>query len=316
MIIQENILLKNHTSYKIGGPARYFAEAKSIADIKEALEFWKKEGMALFVLAGGNNVIFSDSGFAGLVLKVSLDSIKVSGEEITAEAGAKLSDVVELASKNSLKGIEWAGGLPGTIGGAVFGNAGAFGGEMKDIVVEVKSLDIRNPEKIVSRDNRECGFGYRTSIFKNIRNEIILSIELRLQPGESEEIEKAIKEHIGYRIERQPLEYPSAGSTFKNIDANLVSEEQKKEWSAVMKTDPFPLVPVAHLLSEAGLKGKRVGGAMISEKHPNFFINVGGATASDVLDLISLAKKTIKEKFGIGLEEEVQIVDENGGIRF
>ena len=316
MIIQENILLKNHTSYKIGGPARYFAEAKSIADIKEALEFWKKEGMALFVLAGGNNVIFSDSGFAGLVLKVSLDSIKVSGEEITAEAGAKLSDVVELASKNSLKGIEWAGGLPGTIGGAVFGNAGAFGGEMKDIVVAVKSLDIRNPEKIVSRKNSECGFGYRTSVFKSIRNEIILSIELRLQPGKSEEIEKAIKEHIGYRIERQQLEYPSAGSTFKNIDTNLVSEEQKKEWSAVMKTDPFPLVPVAHLLSEAGLKGKRVGGAMISEKHPNFFINVGGATASDVLDLISLAKKTIKEKFGIELEEEVQIVDENGGIRF
>ncbi|HOF50458.1 MAG TPA: UDP-N-acetylmuramate dehydrogenase [Candidatus Colwellbacteria bacterium] len=316
MIIQENILLKNHTSYKIGGPARYFIEAKSVAEVQEALEFWKEKGIALFVLAGGNNILFSDGGFAGLVLKISLDSVRLSGEEIIVEAGAKLSDVVELAAKNGLKGIEWAGGLPGTIGGAVFGNAGAFGGEMKDIVVEVKSLDIRNPEKIVSRGNKECGFGYRTSAFKQIRNEIILEIKLRLQQGDSEEIEKAIKEHIRYRIERQPLEYPSAGSTFKNVDVNLVSEEQKKQWSAVLKTDPFPLVPVAHLFSEAGLKGKKVGGAMISEKHPNFFINTGGATASDVLDLISSAKKTIKERFGIELEEEVQIIGENGGIKF
>jgi UDP-N-acetylmuramate dehydrogenase len=316
MLLQENIFLKDYTSYKIGGPARYFMEAGSVAEIKEALDFWRKENCPLIILGGGNNILFADKGFSGLVLKTSLKSLETQGVEIRASSGVKFSDVVDLAAENNLQGLEWAGGLPGTIGGAVFGNAGAFGGEMKDSVVEVKSIDIRNPRVVITRNNGQCAFGYRTSVFKQIKNEIILEIVLRLEKGDKEEIMKLIKEHIAYRINKQPLDYPSAGSVFKNIKLEDVPEKIRGEFQKVVKTDPFPVVPVAYLLNEAGLKGSRSGGAMISEKHPNFIINTGGAFASDVLNLIELAKKTVREKFGIELQEEIQIIDEKNGISF
>ncbi|MCL4406046.1 MAG: UDP-N-acetylmuramate dehydrogenase [Patescibacteria group bacterium] len=315
MVIQENIPLKNHASYKIGGPARYFAEAKTVAEIQEALDFWKQKGCPLFVLAGGNNVLFSDEGFAGLVLKIGLDSLEISVGEMRAGAGAKMSTVVDLAARNSLRGLEWAGGLPGTIGGAVFGNAGAFGGEMKDSVIEVKSLNVRDPRKIISRDNKQCAFDYRSSIFKRTGNEIILEVVVRLQKGDRAEIEKSVREHIAYRLERQPLEYPSAGSVFKNVRLEDVPARLRDGFKDVIKTDPFPVVPVAHLLSEAGLKGARKGGAMISEKHPNFIVNVADASAKDVLYLVALAKESIRKKFDIELEEEIRVIDESRGIK-
>jgi UDP-N-acetylmuramate dehydrogenase len=316
MLLQENIPLKDYTSYKIGGPARYFVEAENVAEIKEALDFWKKENCPLIILGGGNNILFSDKGFSGLVLKISLKSMEAQDIEIRASSGVKFSDVVDVAAENSLRGLEWAGGLPGTVGGAVFGNAGAFGGEMKDSVVEVKSIDIRDPYVVITRSNSQCAFGYRTSIFKQIKNEIILEIVLRLEKGDKEGVAKLIKKHIAYRINKQPLDYPSAGSVFKNIKLEDVPEKIRGEFQEVVKTDPFPVVPVAYLLSEAGLKGSRSGGAMISEKHPNFIINTGGAFASDVLNLIELAKKTVREKFGIDLEEEIRIIDIKNGISF
>jgi UDP-N-acetylmuramate dehydrogenase len=309
MLFQQNIPLSQYTSYKIGGPAKYFAEAENIAEIREALDFWKKEKCSLIILGGGNNVLFSDEGFPGLVLKISLKSLEINGDEIKAESGVEFSDMVDLAAKNSLTGLEWAGGLPGTIGGAVFGNAGAFKEETKDSVIEVKSIRLDDPNRIIVRDNQACAFGYRTSIFKQKKDEIIIEVVFELKPGNKEEIKKTMQEHIQYRIARQPLEYPSAGSVFKNIKLEDVPEKFLEEFKPVVKTDPFPVVPVAYLLSEAGLKGSRSGGAMISEKHPNFIINTGDAKRRDVLDLIALAKETIKNKFGIFLEEEIQIID-------
>lgn len=308
MLIQQNIPLSQYTSYKIGGPARYFAEVESVAEIEEALDFWKKEECPLIIIGGGNNILFSDRGFSGLVLKIALKSLETQGVEIRASSGVKFSDVVDLAVNSGLRGLEWAGGLPGTIGGAVFGNAGAFGGETKDSVVEVKSIRLDDPNRIIVRDNQACAFGYRTSIFKQERDEIIIEVVFELKPGNKEEIEKTIQEHIQYRIDRQPLEYPSCGSVFKNVRLTDVPEKSQEAFKPVLKTDPFPVVPAAYLLSEAGLKGTRSGGAMISEKHPNFIINVGGAAAEDVKNLIAIAKTKVKEIFGIDLELEIQIV--------
>lgn len=308
MLFQQNIPLSQYTSYKIGGPAAYFAEAKSIAEINDALDFWKEKNCSLFVIGGGNNVLFSDSGFPGLVLKISLESMEVSEKKIAAGAGVKFSDAVSAALNKGLSGLEWAAGLPGTVGGAVFGNAGAFKEETKDSVIEVKSLRLDDPSRIIVRDNKACAFGYRTSVFKEKKDEIIVEAVFELKPGRKEEIEKTMQEHIQYRINKQPLEYPSAGSVFKNIRLADVPEKFREELKPVIKVDPFPVVAVAYLLSEAGLKGTRSGGAMISEKHPNFIVNLGGAAAEDVKNLIRIAKEKIYDKFAVKLEEEIQII--------
>ncbi len=308
-----NVPLSEHTTYKIGGPAKFFAEAKGE---EEVAEIWKAyEGHApgekkIFILGGGANVLFPDEGYDGLVLKVSIPHIELIGENtVRAGAGAKLSDVVKFAAEHGLSGIEWAAGIPGSFGGAIRGNAGAFGGEMKDSVTRVRSINA-DSGKITERENDGGMFGYRTSIFKEgLKGEVILSAELKLSTDNGDHAREKMERNMEYRKERQPLEWPSAGSTFKNVDVGKITESQKKEWASAIKTDPMPVVPAAFLISEAGLKGITSGGAQISEKHPNFFINRGNATAEDVKRLISIAKKTVKDKFGIGLEEEIQIVN-------
>jgi len=310
--MDKSVNLKEYTSYKIGGPASYFVEARNQDDIKKAVAEWGNLGgdpESIFILGGGANVLFSDSGYDGLVIKITTKGIKeIEPGVIEAGAGDSMKDIVEFAAEKSLSGMEWAAGLPGSFGGAIRGNAGAFKGEMKDLIVEVRSIDLLNPTEIIIRNNEECGFDYRTSIFKREGKEIILSAVINLIPGDEQNIRDKMDGYIKYREDHQPLEYPSAGSTFKNVDASLVTDERKEEWVTVIKNDPFPVVPAAFLLNEAGLKGKRIGGAMISEKHPNFFINYDNATAEDVVKLINFAKAGVKEKFGIDLEPEVQIV--------
>jgi len=313
-IFLSNVPLSEHTTYKIGGPAKLFAEARSREEIAE---IWKTYGRyapqrgKVFVLGGGANVLFSDEGYDGLVLKISISEIELVGENtIRAGAGAKLADVVRFAAEHNLSGIEWAAGIPGSFGGAIRGNAGAFGGEIKDVVAKVTSVDVSDPEKIIEREKTAEMFGYRNSIFKEeLKNEIIVSAELKLIPGSEEGVRNKMEINMGYRKERQPLEWPSAGSTFKNVDAAKITESQKEEWKEVIKTDPMPVIPAAFLISEAGLKGKAIGGALISEKHPNFFINTGNAKAEDVKQLIELVKKTVRDKFGIVMEEEIMIVE-------
>lgn len=309
-----NVPLSQQTTYKIGGPAKYFAEATNetdIIDILSAYNGYAPGEKKLFILGGGANVLFSDDGYDGLILKISISEIElVDNYIVKAGAGARFSDVVQFAAEHNLSGIEWAAGIPGSFGGAIRGNAGAFGGEIKDIISSVTSTDIKSLGKNLKRKNEEKIFGYRTSIFKSgVRDEIILQGEIKLTPGSAEDIRSKMEKNMNYRREKHPIEWPSAGSTFKNIDATKITEAQKKEWASVIKTDPVPVLPAGFLISEAGLKGLTEGGAKISEKHSNFFINTGDAKAEDVKKLIAIVKKEIKEKFKIEMEEEIQIVD-------
>ena len=312
-VLLQNVPLADYTTYKIGGPARFFAEVKNEEDIVVVLNEYKNcssINKKIFILGGGGNTLFADEGYDGLVLKMSMTDIAMSGDNtICVGAGASLQDILSFATECNLTGVEWMAGIPGSFGGAIRGNAGAFGEEMKDCVTSVKSVAIQNCEKIIERQNNGEIFGYRTSVFKSVaQNEIIVSGEIKLAPGNAMDIQTKIQSHLNYRKEKQPLEWPSAGSTFKNVAVSKITQEQLQEWNSVIKTDLFPVVPVAFLISTAGLQGTNIGGAMISKKHSNFFINTGNAKASDVKALIDFTKKTIQEKLGIEIEEEIQIV--------
>lgn len=313
-MFKKNILLSNHSNYKIGGLASHFLEAKKTDEIVKALKQWGKEKRGksgrVFVLGAGTNVLFSDEGFDGLILKPKIEFIKNDDCVLRVGAGVPMEDLLDYAIVKSLSGLEWAGGLPGTVGGAVFGNAGAFGGEMKDAVCEVISMDISSPKfEIIKRTNKDCGFGYRKSAFKdNKGKEIIIEVVLSLEKGDKKSIKSAIEDKINWRKERQPLEYPNIGSIFKNVNVDGISKKNAENFSRVINKDPFPVVPAAYLISEAGLKGISCGGAMISPKHPNFIVNILNATANDVKNLINLAKNRVDDKFGIKLEEEIHYV--------
>jgi len=309
-----DVPMSEYTTYKIGGPAKYFAEALNKADIANILDAYNKRipgDKKTFILGGGANVLFPDEPYNGLVLKISISGIELLPDNILRiGAGAKLADVVQFAAEHNLSGIEWAAGIPGSFGGAIRGNAGAFGGEIKDSVLSVTSVDRKDISNPIIRKNSGDLFGYRTSAFKlSAKEEIIIEAEIKLVPGRTGEIREKMDKNIKTRKERQPVEWPSAGSIFKNIDVSKITETQKKEWASLIKLDPIPVLPVAFLLSEAGLKGETEGGIQISEKHPNFFINIGEGKSRDVKKLITLAKKKVKEKFEIKLEEEIQIVE-------
>ena len=316
----QNILLKNYSNYKIGGSARLFAEVFTVQELKEVLGSLPNE--KIFVLGGGTNLLISDRGFDGLVIHNKIEGIlrlrlgqvlrQDSGqvEMVEMGSGVMIKDLLDFCIENSLSGLEWAGGLPGTIGGAVRGNAGAFKGEIKDSVSEVRSLDIITFQE-KTRINDECNFGYRNSIFKAgvASSEFITHVVLGLTIGDKKEIEEKIQQKIEYRNNKHPMNIPNIGSTFKNIPLDLLSSNLQKEFATFVKTDPFPVVPTAKLLALTGLKGRKAGGAMISEKHPNFIVNLGNATAENVKALIEIAKEAVKEKYGINLEEEIIRLD-------
>ncbi|MDP2967260.1 MAG: UDP-N-acetylmuramate dehydrogenase [bacterium] len=283
--IKRNVSLKNYTTFKIGGPAKYFFEAKNKKDLIKAILVAKKFKLPFFVLGGGSNLLVSDEGFKGLVIKILFSKFYFLNSQISAEAGTILGQLVSATSNTGLTGLEWAAGIPGTVGGAVFGNAGAFQKSMKDIVKEVEVLDAKDL-RFKIYDFKKCQFGYRDSIFKHKKNLIILSIALNLKKGKKSEIKKKIKEYLNYKKQRQPLNYPSAGSIFKNPSGFSAGE----------------------LIEKCGLKGKRIGQAKISEKHANFIVNLGNARAKDVKKLINLIKKEVKKKFKINLEEEIRFL--------
>ena len=219
-----------------------------------------------------------------------------------------MAQAVLASAKAGLAGFEWGIGVPGTIGGSVRGNAGCFGGEIKDVVESVDSINLATL-KDVRRTAPECGFSYRSSVFKeNGGKEVIVSVVLKLNKGNGDEIKKAINEKIIYRTMRHPLEYPNIGSIFKNVRLTSVQRSQLPRVLSVVKHDPFSVVPTAYLIAQTGLKGVASGGAMVSPKHPNFIVNVLDATAEDVRSLISLVKTEVKREFEIDLEQEVQSV--------
>ena len=318
---KENVSLAKFTNYKIGGPARFFFEAKTEADIAWAIAEAKSRELPCFVLGGGTNLLMSDAGFRGLVLRINIGGIAAKGTVITAGAGVPMEKLTAFAAKKSLAGLDWAGGLPGTLGGAIRGNAGCFGGEIKDIVKAVRSFNTKTMRP-VTRTAAQCRFGYRTSIFKQRPGEIIISATLRMKKGDPKKISAALKKGKMWRAARHPLEQPSAGSVFKNVPLAKIHRPKSKAYrdavrklstyyrgsSFSIKTDPVPVIAAAKLIGESGLTGKRTGGGMISPKHTNFIVNARHAKAEDILSLIALAKERVRRKFGILLEEEIQIV--------
>lgn len=322
MKMRENVVLSKFSNYKIGGPARFFCAPENKDEVRQAIEEAKSRNLAVFILGGGTNLLIDDAGFKGLVLRPDIKFLKKDGERATAGAGVLINELLDYSITNSLSGLEWAGGLPGTLGGAIRGNAGCFGGEIKDVIESVRSFDTESM-KIVERTADKCEFGYRDSIFKKKNgSEIILSATLRLKSGDAKEIRKSIGEKIAHRQKNHPLEYPNIGSIFKNVPLSKIHEESDIEYKKAtkegklefkgsqfsVKNDPFPVISTAKLISESGLRGVSFGGAMISAKHPNFIVNVLNAASVDVKNLVALAKSEVKKRFGVQLEEEVQIL--------
>ncbi len=296
--IKYNEPLASHTSFNIGGPADVFVTVENEEELAKAINFAKAENIRYFLLGNGSNVLASDEGFRGIIIKLAGDfnTATVDGELIKAGAGITLSKLAGLAMNSSLTGLEFASGIPGTLGGALFMNAGAYGGEMKQIVTKVKVLEnIPTPNNtdgegcgaIIELTGEEMQFGYRHSILKE-KNYIALSCEMKLEKGDKETIASYMRELALKRKEKQPLEYPSAGSTFKRPEGYFAGK----------------------LIEDAGLGGYTVGGAQVSEKHKGFVINKGGASAKDVKELIDYVIKTVKEKYGVTLEPEVLFLGE------
>ena len=275
------------------------------------------------MLGGGSNILFSDQGFDGLIIKVQetrdlpalkiwqaskkQTGIKVVGESIECWAGESLSSVVNFARENSLTGMEWAMGIPGTVGGAVRGNAGAFGGEMADNLESVRALKISdNRSKVEEYKRADCDYAYRTSLFKKNPNLVVLSVKLKLEKGDKKTITERMKEIAKKRIEHQPKGF-SSGSFFQNpvVDNPEVLQEFEKETGAKA---PNGKIPAGWLIEEAGFKGKKIGGVMVSEKHANFFINDGTATAEDVIILAGIIKQKLREGYDTQIKEEIMYV--------
>ena len=286
-IDKDNILIdepmNKHTSFKVGGKADLFVKAYNIEEIKSILRIVSKNDVPLFVLGNGTNLLVRDEGFRGIILQVKLEEINISGTEVAVGAGVKNAVLSKKLTDYSLTGFEFVSGIPGTIGGAIKMNAGAYGGEMKDIVSEVTYLDYEG--NVYTINNSECEFEYRHSRFFN-EKAIILEVKLKLKKGNKSEIEDKVKELLSQRKEKQPLEYPNAGSTFKRGEGFIT----------------------AKLIDECGLKGYKIGGAEVSEKHAGFIINKYNATSADIINLIQHVQKEVKEKKGEDIKLEIEII--------
>ena len=279
--------MKQHTTFKIGGPADYFLVPETGEEVGEIIKICRKTDTPYFILGNGSNLLVGDGGYRGAVIQVyrNMSAVTVEGTTITAQAGALLSAVAAAAKNASLTGFEFAGGIPGTVGGAAVMNAGAYGGEMKDVLVEVTVMDAEGKIFAISAEKLELG--YRTSVIKKA-GYIILEAKIRLKEGDQEAIRERMKELTIQRTTKQPLEYPSAGSTFKRPEGYFAGK----------------------LVMDSGLRGYQVGGARISEKHCGFVINAGDATAKDVRTLMDNVRDIVYEKYGVTLEPEVKFLGE------
>jgi UDP-N-acetylmuramate dehydrogenase len=306
--LQENILLANHTTFRIGGPARYFLTVKNEEEILAAIKFAKENNLEFFILGGGSNLLVSDKGFNGLVIKNQNSSFKIEGNKINSGVGVFLGKILLESTENNLTGLEWAIGIPGTIGGAVSGNAGAYGHSISELVKKVRVLKAADLTFRHLTFN-DCGFVYRGSIFKETQD-IIISVELGLVAGNRAKSEELIKDTLAQRQGKIPP-FPSAGSFFKNYrlrNKDYLAEPLLKNFPDLAKKVRSGKIGVGYLIEECSLKGVRVGGAMVAEEHANFIVNAGGATAADVLALAKLCQKKVREKFGINLDIEKKLI--------
>lgn len=308
--IQKNVPLAPYTTFRIGGPAKEFVVVNSENELIEALKYAKDNNLQFFMLGGGSNILFSDNGFDGLIIKMSMVNLVVDVERNRIEAGAGIS-IVNLLKKSieaEWSGLEWSAGLPGTLGGAIRGNAGTFGFSMWDVIESVRVYNFES-EKMEEFSRDDCQFGYRESIFKGSDNLVIISAGLQFQKGNQEMMRKYVEEKIAWRKQTSPGGF-STGSFFKHA---ISTEQNTKKLKEIPRFSELKLhekntIPAGFIIEECGLKGKKIGGAMVSEKHANFIINTGGATAEDVIMLASFVKMRVRDEFGIQLQEEVQYV--------
>ena len=279
--------MKNHTTFRIGGPADYYLCPHSTEELQKVVQICREEHLPFFVQGNGSNLMVSDRGYRGVVIQLwkNFSDISIKGERIHVKAGALLSKTAKEAMEAGLGGMEEVSGIPGTIGGAVMMNAGAYGGEMKDIVESVTVLTQEG--ELLTLSLEEMKMGYRTSIVKE-KGYIVASAVLKLRRGDRKAIQEKMDDYKERRVSKQPLDMPSAGSTFKRPEGYFAGK----------------------LIMDAGLRGFSIGGAQVSEKHCGFVVNKGNATAKDVLDLIHEVQRQVKEKFGVELEPEVRFLGE------
>ena len=279
--------MKNHTSFKVGGVVDILLIPSKIEEIKLAISICIQQNIPYYILGNGTNVLVSDKGFRGVIIKLSsnYNNVRIIGEEVTCSTGISMSELSEILLKNTLTGFEFASGIPGTLGGAICMNAGAYGGEMKDIVKNCKVL--KQDGTFMMLDNYELELGYRSSKIQK-ENFIALEVTLLLKIGIHSEIKNKIDELWKLRSDKQPLEYASAGSTFKRPKGYFAGQ----------------------LIMDSGLRGYSIGDAQVSEKHCGFIINKGNATSKDIMDLILYVQEKVNIKFGIELEPEVRIIGE------
>lgn len=285
---REQVLLDQpmslHTSFKIGGAAPAIVTPKTADEIKQVIQFCEASELAYHVMGNGSNILVDDDGVEGVVIKISdtMSGVTVNGNEVVAEAGILLSKLSKRVLKESLQGFEFASGIPGTLGGAIFMNAGAYGGEMKDVV---KWVEVLTPDGIVKTiSGQDMAFGYRTSVVRE-ENYIVLRAALEFTKGDYQEILSITNDLTEKRVTKQPLDLPSAGSTFKRPEGYYAGK----------------------LIEDAGLRGLKYGNAMVSEKHCGFVVNTGGATCHEVMTLISTVQKIVHDRFDVTLEREVRI---------
>lgn len=301
--VKENIPLAPLTSFGIGGPARYLVEAGSAEELREAVRFARQRGLDFYLLGGGTNLLVSDGGFDGLIVRMGFDAVTLAGERIVAEAGADLTGLVLRAADWGLSGMESLAGIPGTVGGAVRGNAGAYGTCIGEVCATVRVLDSKTLE-FGEMGSGECGFDYRSSRFKRDRRLIVVSALLALSPGEPEEIRNRAEATIARRAAKGLQCEKSVGSFFMNPlvqDAELI---EKFECDRQMRCRDGR-IPAGWLIDRAGLRNQRVGAAMVSALHANYLINTGGARAEEVLKLARLIKERVRAATGVQLQEEV-----------
>ncbi len=283
--IYENEPMSRHTTFKAGGPAKYYVTPVNEEQIRQTIKLCRKYSVKYYVIGRGSNLLVKDKGFEGLIIEIGdkVSKFEVCGNEITAGCGIKIKALATIAKDNSLAGMEFMYGIPGTLGGAVAMNAGAYGGEIKDILKCVTVMNVSGEIKTLSCDELELGYR-KSNILKY--DYIVLKATISLNKGDKKEIEEKMADYMKRRRDKQPLEYPSAGSTFKRPKGYFAGK----------------------LIEDAGLGGYRIGGAMVSDKHCGFIINYNNAGADDIQNLIAYVQKTVNEKFGVMLEPEVRII--------
>lgn len=303
---KSQVSLAPYTTFRIGGPAEYFVEVTTVGELVEALERAQYNSWSTFVFAGGSNLLIHDRGVRGLVIRIAGKSFHLEGQTLRADAGTPLFDLVQAANAAGLSGMERLAGIPGSLGGAIRGNAGAFGMDIGGVTRSVKVYD-RKQSKLREFSHEQCTFLYRTSYFKTHPEVVILSAELKLTLGDKEELQSMSMATMAKREAKHSQSAACAGSFFMNplVDNQKLHVEFEKDTGAPSKDGKLP---AGWLIDHVGLRGKKIGGAQMSPQHPNYLINTGTATAEDVVMLASVVKQRVRDELGVQLKEEVQLV--------